>query len=93
MIHFLRDLSNNTIVDIEAMEKDIRCVVVIEHFSRKLLELSDSLRPLFVADMQLIQEIRGYYFESDDCKSKTDDIARTWLLPVAQRWALSYVTD
>ena len=93
MIHFLRDKKNNTIVDIEATPKDIRCVVVIEHFAGKLLGLSDSMRPLFIADMQLIQEIRGYYFESNTWKETPDQIARNWLIPVAQRWDLRYVTD
>ncbi len=93
MIHFLRDKNNNTVVDIEAMPKDIRCVVVIEHFAEKLLSLSDSMRPLFIADMQLIQEIRGYYFEKNTWNETPDEIARNWLIPVAQRWNLGYVTD
>ena len=93
MIHFLRDKRNNTIVDIEALPSDIRCVVVIEHFAEKLLNLSDTLRKLFIADMQLIQEIRGYYFEKNTWKETPDEIAKKWLIPVAQRWDLDYVTD
>ncbi len=93
MIHFLRDKNNHTIVDIGALPCDIRCVVVIEHFAEKLLSLSSSLRPLFIADMQLIQEIRGYYHEKNTWKETPDEIARNWLIPVAQRWDLTYVTD
>lgn len=93
MIHFLRDSRNNTIVDIEALPKDIHCVVVIEHFAEKLLSLSDTMRKLFISDMQLIQEIRGYYFERNTWKETPDDIAKSWLKPVAQRWDLVYVTD
>ncbi len=93
MIHFLRDKNNHTVVDIEAMPEDIRCVVVIERFAEKLLSLSSSLRPLFIADMQLIQEIRGYYHEKNTWNETPDVIARNWLIPVAQRWDLVYVTD
>lgn len=93
MIHFLRDKRNNTIVDIEALLSDIRCVVVIEHFATKLLSLSHTRRKLFIADMQLIQEIRGYYFEQNTGKETSDAIAQKWLIPVAQRWDLDYITD
>ena len=93
MIHFLRDKNNHTIVDVEALPSDIKCVIVIERFAEKLLSLSDALRPLFIADMQLIQEIRGYLFEKNTWTETTDEIAKAWLIPIAQRWDLVYVTD
>lgn len=92
MIHYLRDGSNDTLVDIDATKDDIHCVVVIETYSKFLLSLSEDGRKQFILDMGNVQEIRGHYFESG-YKGSPDDLARNWLTRLTRLWGLGYVTD
>ncbi len=92
MIHYLRDRSNNTLVDIDATKDDIHCVVVIETYSKFLLSLPEGDREQFIFDMGDVQEIRGHYFESG-YEGPPDDLARGCLTSLTEKWGLWYVTD
>jgi len=64
MVLFIRDESNNTIVDLELYKNEyIECSVAIDiyYYSNKLLELTNSTSKLaieFINDIDYISEIR-----------------------------------
>ena len=76
MIHFIRDDRNRTIVDIDATKKDIRCVVVIDTYSRLLLNTPEERRAELIGDFYAIQEIRGAYWEAHNGQIDSDELAK-----------------
>lgn len=94
MTHYLRDSDNKTLVDIEASSDDISCVVDVEIFAKHLLLMpTDDLTAEFIEDFSDIQEIRGYYFEVDQCKTSPDKIAKSHILNLCNKWGFCHVTD
>jgi hypothetical protein len=93
MVHYIRDSHNNTIVDIDASVGDLHAVVVIESYSKYLLNLSHSFKTEFVNDMGALQEIRGEYFERNRNRESPDQLAARRCKEIATKWKLVYVTD
>ena len=97
MTHYLRFVDEqrfgDTVVDIEATKDDIHCVVCIEAYSRLLLSIKPVDVDRFIKDFDDTQEIRGAWFEFNQCKTPTDVFAAGWLKPLAEKWNLVYLTD
>jgi hypothetical protein len=92
-IHFLRDEENKTIVDIEAMDDDIRCAVDVEKYTVFLLNLNPLDYRAWMKDVSLIQEIRGYYHEGNEEGLSSDEFAAKWCEEFSRKWKLRYVVD
>jgi len=94
MTHYLRD-DGKTLVDIEATKNDIQCVVNIAAYSRFMMSWgSESRRQQVIEEFDLINEIRGLYFESEiDTGITPDELAARELKRLAKEFFLGYVTD
>jgi predicted lipase len=94
MIHFLRDKGNKTIVDIEAMDKDISCSINIFNYSTFLLNIPVGKRLIFASDIDAISEIRGEWFETKHPhENTTDKLAEKRCKQLSEKWNLRYVVD
>lgn len=89
MIHYLRK-NGKTIVDIEAFNGDIKCVVIIREFGKFLL---NSKKESILDDFDAIQEIRGEFWEVYNGEIDPDLLARKRCEFLANRYNLDYVTD
>lgn len=94
MTHYLRNKSNDTIVDLEDAKDDVHCVVSVREYSRALLNLPEGDRSDFIADFDALQEIRGEWFEVEERSGiPLREFVERRMKYVAIRWNLAYVTD
>ena len=93
MIHYIRNVNNETIVDINASASDLHAIVVVEGFSRHMLSLPDGNKGEFINDMGALQEIRGEYWEKQRHTETPEALAARRCKEIASKWGLVYVTD
>lgn len=101
MIHFLRNQSNDTLVEVSATKDDLSVVVDLIEFAEILLAIDGDIRAAeFVREFHDVQELRGEYFEHPDMArgggkhpETPDEFVGRRLKEVGQRWNLAYVTD
>lgn len=102
MTLFLRNDKNQSVVDIEINfskdKQDLHSVVVIEHYSKLLLDNLDRSEEV-IKDFAEIDELRGWFWEvymemtnepsQKDCVEKV----KGFLMTLADKYKLSYVVD
>jgi hypothetical protein len=96
--HYIRNVRNNTVVDVESLPEDLHAVVCLDTYSPLLLELVAQGFPFaeVVADFYALQEIRGEWFENIEIKKQFEtpfDLARERVRAIADKYGLSYVED
>lgn len=92
MTHYLRN-NGKTIVDVETTETDLRCVVVIIHYSRMLLDAYEHRRDEIIADFHALQELRGEWHEGGREKETPREFVARRLRYIGLKWGLQYSTD
>lgn len=91
--HFLRNSGGETIVDIEAMEDDIRCSIDIGQYTIFLLNLHPLSYNEWTTDISALQEIRGYYHENNEENFTSSELAESACKLLADKWNLYYIVD
>ena len=89
--HYLRN-AGNTIVDVDATSGDLCSVVIIDEYSKFLLNTSYPQAEL-IADFHALQELRGEYWEKPVPGESPDELASRRLREIADKYRLGYVTD
>jgi hypothetical protein len=95
MTHFIRDIYNRSLVDCEVTKDDLRCLVVVDHYSRFLLQNHYTKWPEIIQDFTAIQEIRGTWFEATPRPAVplNEFVADAFKSLIAKYTGLHYVTD
>jgi len=93
MIHYVRDSKNRDIVDATSFDEDLRVVIIIENFSRMLLNLPENKRKEFISDVSSIDELRGEFFERNLKKETPTELSKRRIKSFAKKWDLFYVED
>ena len=91
MIHFLRT-KGKSIVDLSATENDLSCVICIDEYSKFLLNNIEKSKEI-IEDFDMIQEIRGIFFETPNMKYTPDELSKKILVEIGKKYGLQYVTD
>jgi hypothetical protein len=96
MIHFLRNLQNDTIIECSVYSNDLRSSVDIETYSYHLLKQTELQKRQFIEDINNLSQLRGAWWEryedSNQYKS-IDAFVKEQYKIVADRWDLLYITD
>ncbi len=95
MTHFLRTNNNETVVDIETTDDDIRTVIDIKEYSKLLLSLdSSSCVDNCINDFSQLQDIRGLWFEMVNVMNITPQkFVEQVLRNYAAIYGLFYIVD
>ena len=96
--HYIRNVRNNTVVDVESLPEDLHAVVCLDTYSPLLLELVAQGFPFaeVVADFYALQEIRGEWFENIEIRRSYEtprDLAAQRVREIAKKYGLAYVED
>ena len=91
MIHYLRR-NGDTVVDISATKDDLSSVVCIAAYSDMLLN-EKARQSEMVHDFDLLQELRGEYFETCNQQETPDELVGRRLREIGYKYGLAYVTD
>lgn len=84
------------LADVEAMKDDIRCVISPHAFWEYLRSTDfDDIETeySFVHTIELLNEIRGEYFEANFENLTPYELASKRMKTIAQKWGLFYVED
>jgi len=96
MTHYLRTSNNATLVDSTAFQGDLSVTVIISEYTKQLLQLPSYKHSEFADDFQLLQELRGEWFEGlgpYPPDEKIEEFLARRLKEVAKKWDFRYVTD
>jgi hypothetical protein len=93
MIHFIRDLKNRTIVDIETTKNDIHVKVDIRFYTLHLFTLCDPNTLDFMDDTDDLDNLASEWFESKPDFRSIDDFVRSVCKSFTNKWNLCYVED
>ena len=91
MIHYLRR-NGDTVVDITARNDDLSSTVCIAAYSDMLLN-EKARQSEMIHDFDLLQELRGEYFETCNQQETPDELIRRRLREIGDKYGLSYITD
>ena len=92
MTHFLRTKDNKSIVDIDAWKDDLSAVVIIDEYSKFLLDNLNRKEEI-IEDFYLLSEIRGEYHETPNQTETPDELVGRRVKEIGKKYDLAYVTD
>lgn len=91
MIHFLRNGKNQTIVECESSNNDLRSGIHVKVYSAELLGFESP--DYFIEIINRLYELRGIWWEKVKDKSNLDGFIASEFKCAAETFNYSYITD
>lgn len=92
MTHYLRQ-DGRTIVDVDAWKDDLRAGVIIDEYSRLLLETPPEKQKEVIQDFHFLIELRCEFHENPRQTETPDQLVARRLKEIGKKYGLWYVTD